>query len=91
MQPRGCFIGYIDAEFTDLVHKLDALPSGAPVDVRLRPVTPKPNGGSVLGRIYRGTPPLLTVDYALKSPKAQAELARIECPTTDLGYYSKTG
>jgi hypothetical protein len=88
---RNCFVGYIDAEFTDLVRKLDALPSGAPVDVRLRPVTPKPNGTSVLGRTYKRDPPLLTTDYALKSPRARAELARIGCPITDLGYYSKTG
>ncbi len=88
---RNCFIGYIDAEFTDLVRKLDALPLGAPVDVRLRPVTPKPNGTSVLGRTYKRDPPLLTTDYALKSPRVRAELGGMGCPITDLGYYSKTG
>jgi hypothetical protein len=88
---RNCFIGYIDAEFTDLVRKLDALPLGAAVDVRLRPVTPNANGTSVLGRAYSREPPLLTTDYALKEPRAKAALTRIGCPVTDLGYYSRAG
>lgn len=91
LDQRNCFIGYIDAEFTDLLRKLDALPPGAPVAVRLRPVTPNPNGTSVLGRAYRRRPPLLTTDFALKEPMVQAALARIGCPVTDLGYYSKAG
>ena len=87
----GCFIGYIDAEHTGFIAKLDALSPGAHVRVRLRPVTPRPGGPSVLGRTYRRSPPLLTTDHALKSPSARANLTRIGCPVTDLGYYAKTG
>lgn len=87
----GCFIGYIDAEHTGFIAKLDALSPGAHVPVRLRPVTPRPRGTSVLGRTYRRSPPLLTTDHALKSPSARANLTRIGCPITDLGYYGKTG
>lgn len=87
----GCFIGYVDAEHTGFVARLDALSLGARVPVRLRPVTPKPNGTSVLGRVYRRNPRLLSTDYALASPGASAKLGRIGCPITDLDYYGKTG
>jgi hypothetical protein len=86
-----CFIGYIDVEHTGFIAELDALSLGARVPVRLRPVTPEPNGTSVLGRAYRRNPRLLSTDYALASAGARAKLRRIGCPITDLDYYGKTG
>ncbi len=91
LEITDCFIGYIDAEATYFVDKLNALSLGARVPVRLRPVTPKPNGTSVLGRAYRRNPRLLSTDYALASPRARASVRRIGCPVTDLDYYGKTG
>jgi hypothetical protein len=81
LEIRNCFIGYIDAERTGFIARLDALSLGARVPVRLRPLTPKPNGTSVLGRAYRRNPRLLSTDYALASPGAR-ELRRIGCPIT---------
>jgi hypothetical protein len=94
----NCFSGDITTELPAVVRRLDTIPNGGSVRVRLHLLTPKPDGTPAYGRIYVRHPSMIATrvkpysglryDYGLHlqivSPAALAALKRAGCAATVL-------
>lgn len=94
----NCFFGRIDTDLPDVVRRLDKIPDGGRVRVRLHLLTAKPDGKPVWGRLYNRHPkmilthvkPYTGIRYGdglylrIVSPAALAALTRAGCAETIL-------
>ena len=55
----NCFLGTIDTDLPDVVRRLDKIPNGGPVRVRLHLLTARPDGKPTWGRLYIRHPRML--------------------------------
>ena len=55
----NCFFGRIDTDLPDVVRRLDKIPNGDPVRVRLHLLTAKPPGTPTWGRLYIRHPKMI--------------------------------
>lgn len=89
----NCFFGNVTTDQPDTLRVLDTIPEGLPTTVRLRPLTPKPDGKPAYAHAYVRHPPVIRTRVKpfadgtyleVTSPGALKALKRIGCSATAL-------